>query len=358
MHVKQERRRDSMIEVLRFAATIWIVAFHYEWLYVGHPVFLRHGYIFVEFFFVLSGFFLVQNVKKGDAISYLKAVTFKLYVPYIFAFIFSLFVYCKVYNADFFQTLYASKWELLMMQLSGLEPSAPIINGVTAYIPALLVASAILHFLINEHFSFFRNVFGLLVPIFIYSHMIVVYGNLSQWNEFEGYFTIGILRGLAGMTLGAESYIIVAEWCKRWNKRVRLCVGMIAGFMIAAMIFARDSISYSDEVIYPYVFAVLLSIIYSREEKVIQNKISFFLDRILCYLGKMSYGVFLMHYGVCKLLAYYFPGKSYLVMMLICIGVSIILGAILMHLSNRIMSKFTGSSCRKETKLLVGSSEI
>ena len=223
-----------------------------------------------------------------------------------------------------------------MMQLSGFELSAPIVNGVTAYVPALLVASIVLHYLLKKHFGFFRNVFGILAPIFIYSHILNTYGNLSQWMEYESYFTVGILRGIAGMTVGAECYIVI-NWIKNWNRYIRLFVGVVSVYTIGALIFAQDIISYSDEGIYPYVFATFLGVVYSRQE----NK-SWIFENIFCYLGKISYGIFLVHYGVCKLLGYYLPGESYILMMLICIGISISLGAVLTKLSYIIIQKCKG----------------
>ena len=90
-------KRDYVIESLRFIATIGIVVFHYEWLYVGHPIYFQHFYIFVEFFFILSGFFLVQNIKpEKDTVEYIKNTTIKLYIPYVLAFFASTRISCVV----------------------------------------------------------------------------------------------------------------------------------------------------------------------------------------------------------------------------------------------------------------------
>ena len=204
--------RDYRIEILRFLATIGIAFFHFEWIYIGHPVYLQHFYLFVEFFFVLSGFFLAKNVKKYSAednwapLRYVWKEIRKLWPPYIVAFIFSLFVYYKVNGIDDIESIvniiWRSKWEAIFLQLSGIDPTAPVINGVTAYIPAMLVSSLLIVYLYQHHYKITVNILCVIIPIFIYSHILNNYGNLSQWMAYEKWTTVGILRGFAGMLIG------------------------------------------------------------------------------------------------------------------------------------------------------------
>ncbi len=119
----QHMKRDWMIEALRFLATCSIAMFHFKWIYLGHPVYFQHFYLWVEFFFVLSGFFLaknaIENLDKDNIfgpIEYTKKQAIKLWKPYILAFIFSFFVYCLVNEVRGFRniisTLFAAKWEI------------------------------------------------------------------------------------------------------------------------------------------------------------------------------------------------------------------------------------------------------
>lgn len=61
-------KRSWKIEALRFIATMGIAIFHFEWIYIGHPVYFQHFYLWVEFFFVLSGFFWLKIVKKRNRV--------------------------------------------------------------------------------------------------------------------------------------------------------------------------------------------------------------------------------------------------------------------------------------------------
>lgn len=207
-------KRDYLIEFTRFLATCGIAIFHFEWIYLGHPVYFRHFYLGVEFFFVLSGFFLVQKALDTNSeneytpIEYTKRQAIKLWKPYILAFIFSFVVYCLVNDINglknIITTLFAAKWEIFFLQLSGFNLNVPSINGVTGYIPALLASSLFIYYTCKKHYDLFVNIIIPMFPIFIYSHIINAYGNLSQWLAYENWYTIGILRGMAGMLVGGE----------------------------------------------------------------------------------------------------------------------------------------------------------
>ena len=207
--------RDWRIELLRFMATLGIAIFHFEWIYLGHPVFFRHFYLFVEFFFVLSGFFLAKNAKKNKSeddyasLKYAYGQAKKLWPPYFIAFLFSFFVYCLVNNVrgtNILWVLWQSKWETIYFQLSGFDPTAPVINGVTAYIPALLFGSLIIHYMYTKHYRLTVNVLSIVSPVFIYSHIVITYGNLSQWMVYENWYTVGIIRGIAGILIGVLAF--------------------------------------------------------------------------------------------------------------------------------------------------------
>lgn len=79
--------------------------------------------------------------------------------------------------------------------------------------------------------------------------------------------------------------------------------------LIAALIVYRNSITYNDEILYPYVFAILLASVYNEPERLIKDTK---IKKISLHLGKISYYIFLLHYGICYLIKIYMPGKRYL----------------------------------------------
>lgn len=197
-------KRDWRIELVRVITTFGIAIFHFEWIYMGHPTYFQHFYLWVEFFFVLSGFFVAKNYKQNSdgecgCIHYVWNQVKKLWPPYIWAFAFSFVVYCICNSIDdvrnIMSLLWRAKWEIVFLQLSGFDGAAPVINGVTAYIPALLFSCLVLTYLLRYHNRLTINVIAPICPILIYSHILIKYGNLSQWVEYENWTTVGLLRG-------------------------------------------------------------------------------------------------------------------------------------------------------------------
>ncbi len=319
----EDMKRDWMIEGVRFLATCGIAIYHFEWIYLGTPIYFQHFYILVEFFFVLSGFFLAKNIleNKNDSFympfKYVKKEAVKLWKPYIVAFVFSFIVYCLINDIkgwkNIIVTLFAAKWEIFFLQLSGFDMNAPIINGVTAYIPALLFSSLIIYYLIKKHYMLFVNIVIPVIPIFIYAHIINTYGNLSQWTAFENWYTIGVFRGLAGTLIGAGGYIYGERMHSKNVCREVQCefshyvLGIISVLAILGLVFVRNHLSFVDMIIYPYIFGIVLYIIFFREKR----EVPAIIESVFLKCGKISYMIFLIHYGLCYLFQKYYSGHQY-----------------------------------------------
>lgn len=312
----KKNSRDWRIELIRFIATISIAIFHFEWIYLGNPVYFRHFYIWVEFFFVLSGFFLARNVEsssdKEDELSslrYLAHMMKKLYPPYIMGFLISFFAYCIVNEINNLKSilllLWNSKWELLFLNLAGFDSTAPIINGVVGYIPALLCASLLIHYLLTKHHRLTVNIIAPILPIFIYSHIVFKYGNLSQWLEYENWYTVGILRGIAGCLVGVAAFEIFSKLKK---KNIYIYFGAATIPFIMGLVIFSNEISYNDEILYPFIFSILIASIYFTP----QININGWTKNKILYLGKISYNLYVAHYGICYLLKVWIPNKRYL----------------------------------------------
>lgn len=313
--IEKSDNRDYRIELLRFIATMGIAIFHFEWIYLGKPVYFQHFYLWVEFFFVLSGFFLARNVEKGsrenemESLQYTLRQAKKMYPAYIVGFIFSFIVYCMANQVKglwrILKLIWSAKWEMFYFHLFGIDPTAPNINAVTAYIPALLIASLVLHYLLCNYKKITVNIIVILVPIAGYSHIVNLYGNLSQWTAYENWYTVGILRALAGMSVGILAYNM--SNCMKIVKKGGIILTTGSLLMILGLVLFRNSISYYDEVIYPYVFGICIGSIYAR--KIEDSKV--FWKKVIIYFGRISLNIYMLHYGVCYLMRICCPEINY-----------------------------------------------
>lgn len=312
--------RNGLIELLRFLAGIAIAVYHFEWVYMGAPVYFVHYYIWVEFFFVLSGFFLTANVvKKADAPSdeayealrYGKNEFRKLYPLYLLAFLVSFVVGGGVSTpANTLFNLWNAKWEILMCGMFGFGNTGRVYNGggAPAYIPSLLCASMVLYYLLKHKKTFYMSI-GAPAFIFLgYGRIISQYGSLSQWTAYDGWLCAGIIRALAGMSVGTLSYLLVVEWLK--GSRTRLAAALaVSLFAVYSLTAFRNYIEYTGLLLHVLAFALLIAAAYHvfGQNSAILSKTNGFLN----FLGRLSYPVFLFHYSILILLKAHLPGRSY-----------------------------------------------
>lgn len=271
-----DRQRNWLIEAFRFLAAAFIVLFHFEWLYLGFPVYMGHEYIWVEFFFCLSGYFLAKSQMRHpgrEPVPYVISRLKKLYPLFAMSFVLNFVLIC--YNnhyqfSDALLRLWSSKWELLLLNMSGFalpSTSDVIYGGAPEYISALLMASLILCWLISRHEKLYFNVLAPLLVLAFYTRILVLTGNLSQWNYVDQFYTLGFLRAIAGMSLGALSCFWLRPLLDGTKRQMGPAVPFLKGgfllfslFMICGLIKFPSIISGGDLVFYVLLFAALLAV--------------------------------------------------------------------------------------------------
>lgn len=326
-------KRNGKIELLRFIAAISIAVYHFEWVYIGHPVYFVHFYIWVEFFFVLSGFFLASNCCKSedqkrqftDALPYTLNEWRKLYPMYCLAFIWS-FIAVHMNNAvNIKSTIYdiwEAKWEILLCNIYMFDQNSTMYNVTSTYIASMLLISLIIFYLIQNHKKLFICVIGPLSVMLGYGRIISQYGNLSQWLNNDGFVTASIIRAMAGMSLGALCYLILVDLIKN-NQFIQNSIEIGGIFSICILVLFRDEICFSDLILWPFIFGGFISVLYNRPVKLTN------INTCFCLLGKLAYPIFLFHYGILIIFTNYFPKHSYGFMMTAMIVSVLILSSIL-----------------------------
>lgn len=310
------KQRNGLVELSRFIASVAICVYHYEWLVVGTPIFFVHFYIFVEFFFILTGFYLPEllendNHKQSDfPIKYTYKKFKKMIIPYVLAYVISAiayWIYTKPDNLNLGQIFYMTKGELLLLQTSGLYSPEIIINSVTAQIPSLLVASCIVLYIIKYHNALFINI-GPIIVTSIYAHILSNYGNLSQWTAFEGVLCVGVLRAIAGVMTGAWVKIVMLGKFQKIREKYRLILLVFLLFVSSGIVWARTYVDFEDLVLFVPLFSLIILLLHIEGKKMEESKIVTWFRRG----GAISYEVFLIHYFVCKLIGEKLNAMGYL----------------------------------------------
>src|SRR6218665_3126606 len=152
---KAKTERFEVLDTFRGLAATIIPIFHYTFPYglLRTNPFIAHGYRFVDFFFVLSGFIIYFNYQKlsgfEDQKKFIIKRIFRLYPLHVFVlFLFLMFEIFKavLYKYGFFNTPAFSKYDmqsfainLLMLQGIGKESSEVPLNFPRLFIKGKVI---------------------------------------------------------------------------------------------------------------------------------------------------------------------------------------------------------------------------
>ena len=329
------KARNGLVELYRFFAAVGIALYHFEWVYVGSSQYFVHFYIFVEFFFVLSGFFLVQNChsmpEQYTAWDYVGRQIKKLYPLYLAAIVFTACIthFLTADSGGGLLAIWQDKWELLLAYIFGWGGTSYNNGGASAYVPALLFASLLLYELARAHRSLFLSVIGPLLIACGYSRIIFTTGNLSVWLQFDGAITQGVIRALAGMSVGILFAEVVRPALAGWKRRTLFVCVILCTFGIPALVLYRNYIGFSDLIFYVFLFALLIT---SSSRLSLPD----LLNSIGCCCGKLSYPIFLFHYGILLILRQFLPEEPYIKSIFVFIISFLMVAAVILFLQQRI----------------------
>ena len=105
-----KKKRSSITEILRLLAAIWVLLYH------CFPDVI-HGYLGVEFFFMLSGYFFLQSFSKAQSRSFFKELAIfnwrriKPILPILLICLpFSVYHYISTFNGVFNDSIFGYLW--------------------------------------------------------------------------------------------------------------------------------------------------------------------------------------------------------------------------------------------------------
>ncbi|NFG28049.1 acyltransferase [Clostridium botulinum] len=310
-------KKNNAIEFWRFVIISFVIMLHFDEDYVGKYIFFSGGYLGVDFFFILSGFFLVHNYERSykaiehgkQALSYLMHRISTLYPEYLLSFI--VIMLYKFFNygwnmRDLIKNLWDERYELTMTHYLGIDVA--MTQRSIWYISVLIVLSYFIYYLIARNRETFIYFIAPISIILIYVYIAKIYGMLGVQTEYMGIIGGGLLRGFAGMSLGCICYKFTVYI--RDKKLTKLGYIILNCFevvnIISVFYILKNGFSLNDFTI-PFSFFAIISISFINKSyitRIIDNKISGF-------LGSLNYGMYLNHLFICMLFVKYIPNLKY-----------------------------------------------
>ncbi len=301
-----------MIDFWKFVFSVVIMCYHATSLPVfGNVVFFDNGYIFVEFFFMVSGFFMAKNLYavKVLPIKSLGNETWRftlkkaggIYIPYVVAFGMHFVIRMLIEEASIKKWLVEASLsvrELTFTYSSGIN-FGRYHNGPTWYISAMILGVFILYPILRKYYDVFSKVIAPFFALFAYAFLQRQYKSTNLSNHFGNIMCVGFLRGVCALCIGIFLFQVVRK-AKKANIKLNI-VGksamVISEFFVVIylMLIAYNFQNkfYPNKYDYFSIFlqAVLVFILFYDPVK-INNKLYV---RVYRCLGELSLYVFLNH---------------------------------------------------------------
>lgn len=315
--------RNGYVELLRFFACISIAVYHFECIYLGlGKSYFEYLYVFVECFFVISGFFVALKAANTDgdntyaSIGYVKGQFKKLYPLFLISFLITFVIVNFINNTrNWLYLLWQSKWEWSLGVILGIDNNITIYNrgGAAHYISALLVVSFLLFFIIQKDKEIFIHIIAPVIVVMGIGYMLNNYDAIGIWISEDAYIQPGIIRGLIDMTVGAWCALVVLPYFKR-EKQIKKSICIVSSIFLLLLLFVgREYLDNRNVVLYIFVFGILVAALFSVKNEA---------NKIALELGKMTYPIFLFHYCVIVMLKKYIGWLGYrdgLILYFICL---------------------------------------
>ncbi len=317
------KKRNGIISLWKFLFAIVIVFFHCSSFYGGERnAFFFGGYICVEFFFIVSGFYLAKKVlnsknkekNKKIAQETIEFVLKKIkgFYPYVFiGFILSiLLILCFRVPHYKLNEIVNSIWNLLLLRTVGFR--SVLVMAQLWYLTAMIVTIFILYPILRKYRENF---------ILYFSPIIVVLGlgylnhfwlgldhSYSHWNDF---ICTGLLRAFIELNIGFLIYMINQKFKNveytQLGKWVLTLLGEVLMMVVLFIISFVDAPKYYDYVMLLFI-AIAITIFVSEktyEYDVLSVKLFFFLE-------KLSMPIFINHTVVISFVTYIKPFSQFI----------------------------------------------
>lgn len=293
--------KNVSIEILRFLLTISICLHHFRMYSNEMPY--GGGYIAVDFFFIISGFFLARRLKdinnqQGMEIGrYIKKRFIRLFPNYFLAFVIALLVRLIV-ESDKLHYRYIGGYlrEAFMIEIMCLD-SKDRINPPDWYCGYLLMGTIIVCVLsvsLLKKSSFYW--YGILA-VGIYFIFAIWNTGCNIYPQTATVISVAIFRAVAGLMLGCFIYYLIKKHginnCEKKKRPIIfiLIIGLM--FLIFYVLLWDNSIPYIDYIAIG-LFCILFLLISIYRLSIRKQH----MQKILLWFGKISYILYLNHYIV------------------------------------------------------------
>jgi len=277
------------LNFLKFVAIIFVALFHLN------VDLCPKGFLFVEYFFIGSGFLLYYSfLKNNNLIDYIKKRFVRLYPAYIASNLLMIALY-RYYGQDV--NIEKIIHTFVFTSYSFIPNTPPVIGW---FVPALFWGSVFVFILLKICFKFNINISLLLInSLLLYVYILICTHSLSGRSLMVmGYLLKGTLCSIAGISLGCYICIVSLKYKDAINKFILQIIEVFAILLLVVNITNKDTVYSSIFVVLS--FAMLIFCFCANK-----TLISRFINNKYCgSLGNIVFSIYLSHTIVIKYLKF------------------------------------------------------
>ena len=296
------KRHNGIISFWKFLFCIMIIMFHsYVFAPGNESLFFNKGYIAVEFFFIVSGFFMAKTalIKKDTSQTHLGKETFhfifkklKTFLPYaILGGLVALVLQLFYKNLTIYKSL-SSIWDMLLLRMTGIDCN--VVIGQAWYISAMLLCMTLLYPILRKYKYNFIYIFAPLIVLLGFGWLSYTYDCINNPEDWTGFLYKGVIRAFVDLTLGT---IIYALYEKIKNVDfTNLGKFIITIIEIFGFVFTFFMAQFAPSKTYDFILIPILaiSVLLALSEKTLEYKL--FSNKIFFWLESFSLSLFMFHH--------------------------------------------------------------
>lgn len=340
-------KKIQIVELYRFLAACGILWYH-SLMITSDKYPFWGGYIYVEFFFILTGFLSFKHIEEHRAEC--AGMEMKCSVEYTVKKLLKVLPYSTVgillscltrtlqYHSfmDIVKMLLYLPSQVLLLPMSGVVPGnisdyvpgMSMVWGPFWFLSAILLVLPVLLYVCLKHRGFFWHYLAPIGSILAYGWVVQKYGSLITWSDHNGMFFSGVLRAVAGMLLGGFAYS-VSKWigrkCPDDRGSVGLAVIEVGCFAAAAVLACEAQVKYDICIV--TLFFLCLAI--SMSGRSATNRIR---GGICAYLGKAAMPLYCIHSNMYSIVGKVFPQTTYYQKLALVFVLSFLAASVLMFI--------------------------
>ncbi|WP_044936319.1 acyltransferase family protein [Pseudobutyrivibrio sp. LB2011] len=334
--------KNGRVEFLRFIFALGILFFHIHKRFavdgnisigIKGIYFFNHGYIGVEFFFLVSGYLLAASAfaKRSVSTELIGTETaqmmwkkIKNVFPYhLFAIILTIIV-----NAYFLENTVKGRisyvvdsWaSVFFLQVFGFDSTW--VNKLTWYLDVWLMVTFIFWYFLRRHYEAFVKIVCPLLALFVLGYMAHEYNSLAGIDGWTGHFYKCFLRGMSEMALGCSAYSLTRQLNKIEFTKAGKNILAIVELVCYLLVFGYAVTGVDPKYSFPTLFIMMIGLILTFSNV---NPCHQIFDKpIFGWCGKMSLLIYLNQFYSIRLVQSLLPSISFPAKVLGCTVVTLI----------------------------------